>query len=39
MNLDQKLRRVEYKFMEQADLTRALPYKALEEKMTKFKRE
>ena len=39
MNLDQKLRKIDYSYMDKLELEKIMPYKALEERMLKFKRE
>mmetsp|Transcript_35795 Transcript_35795/g.34826 ORF Transcript_35795/g.34826 Transcript_35795/m.34826 type:complete len:189 (+) Transcript_35795:214-780(+) len=39
MNLDQKLRKVDYKYMEQADIQKCLPFKSLEERMVRYRKE
>lgn len=39
MNLDQKLRRLDYSYMEKVEVERTLPFKTLEERMIKYKRE
>lgn len=39
MNLDQKLRKLDYAFMEKMDVERVMPFKTLEERMMKYKRE
>jgi len=37
MSLDQKLRKIDYNFMEKAELERLMPFKTLEERMIKYK--
>jgi len=39
MSLDQKLRNIDYGLMERVQVERAMPFKSLEEKMLKYKRE
>ena len=39
MSLDQKLRNIDYGFMERVQIERAMPFKTLEERMMKYKRE
>jgi hypothetical protein len=39
MSLDQKLRNIDYGLMERVQVERAMPFKALEERMMKYKRE
>jgi ribonuclease BN (tRNA processing enzyme) len=39
MSLDQKLRNIDYGLMERVQAERAMPFKALEERMSKYKRE
>ena len=39
MNLDAKLRRIDFNFRDSVDAERAAPFKAMEEKMLKYKRE
>ena len=39
LSLDQKLKRVDYNFLEKMDMERAAPFKSLEERMLKFKQE
>lgn len=39
MSLDQKLRNIDYGLMERVQVERAMPYKTLEERMMKYKRE
>ena len=37
MTLDQKLRKIDFNFMEKAEMERLMPFKALEERMLKYK--
>jgi hypothetical protein len=37
LSLDQKLKRVDYNYLEKMDMERAAPFKSLEERMLKFK--
>ena len=37
--MDQKLKRVDYNYLEKVDMERAAPFKSLEERMLKFKHE
>ena len=39
MSLDQKLRNIDYGLMERVQIERAMPFKTLEERMLKYKRE
>ena len=39
MSLEQKLRNIDYGLMERVQVERAMPFKAMEEKMMKYKRE
>lgn len=39
MSLDQKLRNIDYGLMERVQVERAMPFKTLEERMMKYKRE
>ena len=39
MTLDQKLRDIDYGLMERVQVERAMPFKTLEERMVKYKRE
>ena len=39
MNLDQKLRKLDYQYMEKLEVERVMPFKTLEERMLKYKRE
>lgn len=39
MSLEQKLRNIDYGLMERVQVERAMPFKALEERMMKYKRE
>lgn len=39
MSLDQKLKNIDYGLMERVQIERALPFKTLEERMSKYKRE
>lgn len=39
LTLDQKLRNIDYGLMERVQIERAMPFKALEERMMKYKRE
>jgi hypothetical protein len=39
MDLDQKLRRIDYSYMEKVEVERVMPFKSLEERMLKYKRE
>ena len=39
MNLDQKLKKIDYSYMEKLEVERVMPYKSMEEKLLKFKRE
>jgi hypothetical protein len=39
LSLDQKLRNIDYGLMERVQIERAMPFKALEERMLKYKRE
>jgi hypothetical protein len=39
LSLDQKLRNIDYGYMERVQVERAMPFKALEERMMKYKRE
>jgi len=39
LSLDQKLRNIDYGLMERVQVERAMPFKTLEERMTKYKRE
>ena len=39
MSLDQKLRNIDYGLMERVQVERAMPFKSLEERMMKYKRE
>lgn len=39
LSLDEKLRKIDYNYMEKQDVERMMPFKTLEERMLKFKRE
>jgi hypothetical protein len=39
MSLDQKLRNIDYGLMERVQVERAMPFKTMEERMMKYKRE
>ena len=39
MNLDQKLKKIDYSYMEKVSFEKSLPFKSLEERMLKYKRE
>ena len=39
LSLDEKLRRIDFNFMEQKDAERAAPFKSLEQRMLKYKQE
>ena len=39
MSLDQKLKKIDYSYMEKLDVERVMPYKSMEEKLLKHKRE
>ena len=39
LSLDQKLRNIDYGLMEKVQIERAMPFKSLEERMEKFKRQ
>lgn len=39
MTLDQKLRKIDYTYMEKAEVERLMPFKTLEERMLKYKQE
>jgi hypothetical protein len=39
MSLDEKLRKIDFNYMEKSEVERMMPFKTLEERMVKFKRE
>ena len=39
MSLDEKLRKIDHSFMDKLEIERVAPYKSLEEKMVKYKKE
>ena len=38
LSLDEKLRKIDYNYMEKQDVERMMPFKTLEERMLKFKK-
>lgn len=39
MNLDQKLKKIDFAYQEKLEVERVMPYKSMEEKLLKYKRE